>query len=298
MDAAPSISLGYAAALGCAVLAGFAFTVFKLVDPAVPALTSVLVMSLVGTGVFALLRGLRGSWAPPRPDADAARMVIVQSALTFGGMWGIWSGVARIDPAVASFLGRTESVFSLMAGVLLLGERFRRAEIPGALVALAGLAILLGDGLRRAGADAFGEGALRILGGAGVLGLSEVWAKRAMARMSPLDFALCRAALLSAAFGLAAALTGSLVLPAREDILYAALAGLLAPTLARLLFLVSLRSLDLAKAVTVNLTQPLFAGLLAAVWLGTSPPRAQWAGGLVALGGCALLVRARRVRPA
>ena len=56
------------------------------------------------------------------------------SFLTFFAYWTFFAAIHLLDPTVASFLGRTETLVTIFLGVVFLGERFRRIEIAGGLL--------------------------------------------------------------------------------------------------------------------------------------------------------------------
>ena len=287
-----STTRGYVLAGLCAAFAGFATTVGKLgVDRVEP-----LVFSF---WLFAFAALFSGLWVAfdrqsrrERPTRRAVGLAAAQAAFSFLAVWGFWSGVKRLDPAVASFLGRTETIVAIAMGILVLGERFRRLEAIGGLVAIAGIVLMrFPSDVQESGAA---EGYWLVLAGTAFFGVGEVISKLAAREAPATVFVGMRNAMLMGAFAITATLTDQLHVPDTTVLLSAGGVALLAPTLARTLYMQALRSIDLSKAAVINQVQPIFAALLAFLVLGEIPSPLAWVGGLLIVIGCGLLVTGAR----
>ncbi len=280
---------GYLAALGCAALAGGTAPLLKVgLSASEPFGLAVWVLAFAAAFSAALSLARpptrptgRGLWGP----------LLAHVALCAGAVWATYAGVARLDPTVAAFLGRTEALVSIALAVLLFGERFRGRELVGGLLAVAGVLALHAPAARAGGGERLGQ--ILVLGGAALFGAAEVLSKLALRHADPLRLVAWRNALLVALCAAVACVQGRLGLLPPRALAAAAGMGLLGPTLARMLYLRALRRIDLSKAALVNQTQPLFAALLSFAFLGTVPGPWAFAGGGLVLAGCGLLVTGR-----
>jgi drug/metabolite transporter (DMT)-like permease len=247
---------------------------------------------------FAVLfsAGVRAFAGPDtlRPVSRRAVTLLVLHATLAGLGCACWyTALASMDVAVATFVGRTEVLVTVVLSLLLLGERLTRLETVGGAVALAGL-VLMTLPLGRPAAAAHTTGILWILVGSLAFGAGEILAKPALRLMSPTTFALGRNVLLAAGWTVVALLTGVAEVPSWPVLLSAGAVALLGPVFARLLYLSAIRVIALSRAALVAQTMPLFAAVVGFLALGTSPQPHEWAGGLVLLLGTLLVVRGAR----
>jgi len=282
----------YLQAVLAAAAAGAALVCVKAVDPALarPVLLSWLfLLAALALGAATLRR--RGA-APRRWPKGTRRLLLLHVLFSAAAVASLYTGLLTLDAAVASFLGRTEVLFTVLLAVLVLRERFTRGEALGAGIAVLGLLVVHQAALAETGKVP--EGFWITVFGMGLMGGAEIFNKRLVPRLHPETLAFARAGGLGALFAVVALARGDgLAPPAMADFLRIAGAALLAPVLARTLYIRSLGVLDLSKAAVMMLLQPLFAAGIAWTFLGTSPTSFEWLGGLVLLVGCAVLVRAR-----
>ena len=195
---------------------------------------------------------------------------------------------------MASFLGRTETLVTILFGLAVLGERFRRHEAAGGALVLLGVVCL-----RYTGGVEISRGFFYCLAGAACWGVTEGLGKVAVRHIEPLLFTWGRSVLLCPAF-LAAALASptGMVLPHGAGT-WAGVAGvaLSGPVLARYLYMKSLSLIPVSKAALVNQTQPVGVALLAGLALGRVPAPKEWIGGSMIILGCMLLVKGKNKRP-
>jgi drug/metabolite transporter (DMT)-like permease len=286
--------MGYVHAFLCAFLSAVMITLIKKVEETLPALSvlflalaaAALVLSVViaAGGRIRLIRAVRlKGWV----------WLAGISVLTFFAYWTFFAAIRLLDPTVASFLGRVETLVTIFFGVVFLGERFRRIEISGGLLVLTGAAVI-----RYTGDVALSRGFVLCLLGALFWGVSEGFAKVALRSIEPVVFTWGRSLILAPVF-LAAAVASpeGLVLPGTAELwIDIAALALCGPVLARYLYLRSLTVLPVSKVALINQSQPIWVAAVAGVLLGTVPGAREWAGGVLIIAGCLLLVGSRRIR--
>jgi drug/metabolite transporter (DMT)-like permease len=200
-----------------------------------------------------------------------------------------FSAIQLIDPAVASFFDRSETVFAIILGIWMFGERFRPVELIGMVVLLAGVAILTYAGGRV------------VMVGAALVFLANLLYAGGLALVKSRLQAIDPGALtgLRALFGLPiiilyAALSGTWHIPPPVQIAGIFLGAFLGPFLGHMLYYRSLRYIDLSKASVLHASQPLFVATFALIIFGTVPGPTQWLGGALVLAGVYALVAGRR----
>lgn len=299
MQGASARARGFLFAALCAAAAGTAVAVGKL---GVRHDTSPLAFSF---WLFVFATPFSGVWARRRRAAErwrssAWRLAVAHAALSFVAVWAFWASVQRLHPAVASFLGRVETLVTVALALVVLRERLGRLEVAGGLLAIAGVVLMR---LPTGGPGGDPAGYWLALLAAVCFGSAELFAKLAVRHCGPAQFVFRRNALLLAAFAVTAGLSGDLAVPSARLLAVAAGVALLAPTGARILYMFALRSLELSKTALIGQTQPLFAALGSLALFGSLPRPLEWAGGALILFGCFFLVLgaagrgARRVAP-
>jgi drug/metabolite transporter (DMT)-like permease len=245
---------------------------------------SLLCAAAVLNTALAVGQGRALTLAGPR----AWHVLVTTSALlalvTITGNYCSAQAVARLDPAIASVLLRTEVVFVGGMAALLLGERITPALGAGSAIALAGLVVMRWPLVL----DVAGEGAVWALGAAASFGLMQVLTRRVIHRISPtavnavrLWFAVALMAMLPGQ------VTGALAAGGRFW-LFVSVAALFGPCLGRLCIMYSLRTLRAAHSALLLLSAPLFAFLIGYVGWGTQPSAPEIAGGALMLLGIGL----------
>jgi drug/metabolite transporter (DMT)-like permease len=282
---------GYLLALAAALLSGANYVLGKVV------LVNLSPTQLVAM-IFSIATILQGGWMLkavrfgeilrcPRRGWIAISSFIV---LSIAALWSLWSGVKYLDPAVAAFISRVQTLVTVFLGICFLRERFRLIEAIGGLIVIVGVAIMYYS----AGIQV--SFWFWVMFASGVLwGITEVTAKVALRYMDAIPLSFVRTAAVALFFLLLSAIEG---LPlVKLGNLWWGVAGiaLMGPTLARLVYLLALKRLAVSKAALVNQIQPLFVSLIAFIFLGTIPGLKEWIGGLCILGGCTAMVWGQRV---
>lgn len=199
-----------------------------------------------------------------------------------------FSAVELIDPTIASFFDRSETVFAMLFGLWLFGERFRRIELIGMMVLFAGVVILTYAGGRVAALGAVLVFAANFLY---ALGLALV-----KALLKEIDAGALTG--LRAVFGLPiligyAVIAGGWHIPSPIQIVGLFVGAFIGPFVGHMLYYRALRYIDLSKASLLHASQPVFVALFGLIVFGTLPDLRQWFGGALVLVGVYLLLIGR-----
>lgn len=194
------------------------------------------------------------------------------------------------DPTLVAFFSRSETIYAVLLGAWLLGERLHRQQWLGAALTVAG-----------AGAISFRAGpvvwlmlALTLISNL-FLALSSLVAKRNIAAVPPLVLSIARTVIMVLGLGLIALVTGRLAWPDLAAWLWIIGGAFFGPFLSYFLFYKSLLYLDLTKGVVFRAMQPLFVAVYSYVLFDTLITRQQFVGGLAMIVGVILMLW---VRPA
>lgn len=215
------------------------------------------------------------------------------SGLYFMGFWILFSAISLMDPTLASFLGRSEVLVTLLFAVILLGERFTRIEILGAMLVLLGALTI-----RFVSEMDISNGFWLCMAAALIFGITEGLAKMVALTIPPLMFAWGRSLLLILPFLFTAMLSkNGLQLPKTPSVwLGIACLAAVGPVLGRVFYMKSLTLIPVSKAALINQLQPVWVAVFAVFLFGGIPSLQEWGGGLLILGGCVLLVKKATVK--
>lgn len=218
---------------------------------------------------------------------------IAFSVLAFVAIWTYWIGLKMMDPTLASFLNRFETLVTISLGIVILGERFTKGEAVGALLALGGIVLM-----KLTFRAEYSTGFWVVLFSALCFGTAEFIAKIAVRYVDPLTLSFLRNVISSVLFWIAVAFLGTSFEGAGTvwwAILIIAFAG---PILTRPIYLYALKHIEVSKVALVNQSQPVFVAILALVALSQTPAPREIIGGLFVIGGCLLIIISRKkVRP-
>jgi drug/metabolite transporter (DMT)-like permease len=226
-----------------------------------------------------LFRSLRGR---------ALRWSLGVSAIFLFAMWTYFTALKLLDPAVTAFISRLETFVIILLGVVFFRERFRRIEIPGAALVIAGIVII-----RYSSGVALGSGFWVLILSVTLFGIAEAISKKIVTFLDPLVLTLVRNSVLAAAFLIVQfALRGSVALPERGitwlGVVGAAVFG---PVLARVYYLRAIELVEISKVALIGQSLPIWVTMIALVFLGTVPTGRELVGGLVLIAGCLMLAR-------
>lgn len=114
---------GRSMALGCALVAGLAYTIMRLLSVRVPTLTLAIAFPAVAVAVTGplILLGVPGfGWFAPTPT-DWLWILAVAATSTSGQVL-LTLGLGRVPAARGSALSNTQAIFAMLWGILFLGE--------------------------------------------------------------------------------------------------------------------------------------------------------------------------------
>ncbi|MHC4944240.1 MAG: DMT family transporter, partial [Planctomycetota bacterium] len=288
IDETKNVRSGYLLAFLCAFVASLMIVLIKWVQAYLPAFSILFLSQVVAGGVLSLLVLSRGTFR--KLGALSARgwtWLAVIVAITFFAYWTLFVALELLDPTVASFVGRAETLVTIFLGMILFGERMGGREILGALLVLSGVLII-----RFTAGIEMSHGLMLCLLSALFWGVAEALAKKAVQYLEPFLFTWARSLLLIPAFWIAAACSKEgLVMPQTPEI-WTGVIGLsiAGPVLGRYLYLKSLTLIPVSKCALINQSQPVWVAALACLLLGTLPGLREWIGGLFIMGGCIILV--------
>jgi len=204
------------------------------------------------------------------------------------------AGMEKIPASRGSLIVALNPVATMLGGALFFGEALTRMRVLGAVVALAGVVVVLGRGHPL---DLFaghvGAGEALIFGAVLSWSAYTLIGKRVLAGLSPLVATTCAAWLGTAMLVVIAALSGDLALPPATIPVWVALTflGVLGTGVAFVWFYDGLRLLGAARtAVFVNLV-PVFAIVFGVLLLGESLEASMVLGGLVVVTGVWMINR-------
>ncbi len=224
--------------------------------------------------------------------AHRRRPIIVLGVISGVSTLLFFLAIRLIDPAVASFFDRSETLFAVLLGFVLFGERLTRLELIGMIVLFSGTMILT-----------YTSGQAALLGGVlifaanflYVLGLALVKSK-----LGEMDAGALTG--LRAVFGLPilighAVIIGGWHMPELTQIVAIFIGAFIGSFIGHMLYYRSLQYIDLSKASLLHSSQPLFVAMYSLLVFSTLPGVQQWFGGMLVLLGVYLLLRGQsRVR--
>jgi len=224
---------------------------------------------------------LRHGW---KPLLGVGLLCTVGSLLLFAGLH-------QLDPTVTSFLARSDTLFMILLGFAVLGERFTARTSGGIALALVGMTIIT-----YASGRAQIWAATMVIAGYLITSLNRLLIKHIAASTSALLINWARVTTAAVVLTAVAIAIGHFHIPSSGSHLIVLVVGaFFGPFLAQALYFYSLRYIGLSELAVMRTTQPLFVALYASVFLGMVPTAKQFAGGLLIIIGAILLTRGRSV---
>ena len=257
----------------------------RLLLPLRPPAAGAMYMMVVGTVQVALLMGGRVDWRV----LWRHRWLFLTVGLLVGVNTNMgFVAVRYIDPGTASLLSRTSIVFGVALGVAWLGERLRRLEVVGAVIAVAGVAVISfqpGDYLR--------WGSLLVVASTALYALHSAVVKRFAGEIPFGEFMFFRVAAVAAVLVVLAVAQGAVVWPTAEAWGWVALAAAMNVVLSRGLYYLALRRLDMSFLAIVLTLTPVVTWLWSVLAFGGQPTATEIGGGLATLTGVLLVTASR-----
>lgn len=214
--------------------------------------------------------------------------ILLMGGLEFLSVWTLFSAMKIMDPTLVSFFNNSQTLFIILLGALILGERFNFIESLGTLVALSGVIMISyksGDPVR--------IGMLLTVTSALLFSCTVILVKKKLQAVSPLALAFYRALSITACFGIVCAASGTRP-PAEAGLLVPIAAGaLFGPFLNILFYFGALKHLDASKTSLIRSVLPVFVLVNAMVFLHMVPLPMQLAGGCIIIVGLWILVMGR-----
>lgn len=241
---------------------------------------------------IASLWGLGFHWTQPnRAPLTALRPHLKPLALiglaSSGANYFFFSAIKLGDPTVVSFFSRSETIFSLLWGVLLLKERLTRWQWLGAAVAVVGAGLMT----YRGGTIIFLVLVLALVGNF-FNSLTSLIAKKNVKNVPPNVLGVARTIGLTVIMGSLALATGELTAPSITTLLWMVGGSFFGPFLSFVLYYNGLKWVDMSQASIIRATQPLFVAVYSLALFGSLISPLQLTGGLIILAGVVLMVSA------
>jgi drug/metabolite transporter (DMT)-like permease len=289
---------GYILAFLSGTCTGLTVAVGKVAAQHLSASMYVFLISFLSLLMMYVWRSMTLTWKINLPEATVRWPVFWQSACSALALWGFWEGARQINTGVASFAVRTELVFVLVASWIFFKEKIEKVGVLGAALILFGSFAM---GFRpdeslmlEAGQDpaiyTYGI-SIVILSGVG-FAASECFAKIIANRIEPSALVMWRGLFLGLVFFVMVLVEDGFEAFGRVtawDWIICAAAALLGPVFARVLFMFSLRRIDLGKAYLICQNEPIVTAVFAWVLIGEKMSPGNITGAVLILIGCVVI---------
>lgn len=202
---------------------------------------------------------------------------------------------AMENPAVVSFIGNIGPVFVTIMGIVLLGERFRSAQLSGIIITIIGIFVI---NYREGGFAGFMDpGSIYVIAASILFAGATIFGRWKQQWLEPGWMSLIRTTLLALAMGIRVAATGQM--PQLTPVLWRDLAlGSMLETLIVIVFAYqSLKMIEATKTSLIISSKGVWTLILAWIFLGVFPTWMQFSGGILTLLGVWLITWNRRATP-
>lgn len=280
---------GYVLAVLSAVATAMATVVGKWNLAAIsPLLMNSLIFSVATVLLTAYLVPAWGISRIFRHDLRAWFWIASFAITSLLAIWAFWAGVQLMDPSLASFLNRSQVPIAILLGMLLLRERFTAIETVGAVLSVAGIVVMRFT-LRLEYSDGFWF----VLLGSILMGVTEFVSKIAIRYVHPMILTCIRNGMMAIGYWVGFYAVGE-SFEGLDRVWPGVIAlGVLGPVLARVLFLMALKRMELSKVAVISQSQPIFVIFLAFTFLSQLPTFREMTGGLLIIVGVILMVLTR-----
>jgi drug/metabolite transporter (DMT)-like permease len=262
----------------------FARLLLPHLPPAV-SVTYVLTVSTVEIGILSLIRGkLNGKVLKTHLG------LFISIGLLIGLSTRInYEVVAFVDPGTASLLSKTSILFSLVFGVVWLGDRWNVQQLIGSALSLIGVFVISfqpGDYLR--------VGSLLVVGSSLMYALHAAIAKRYGGDIDLMSFFFFRLLATSTVLLALALVTREWTWPGGRAWLLIILTATFDVVVSRLLYYRALRMLTMSYHTIVLTLSPIVTSLWALLLFGTHPSVQEAIGGAAVIAGVIVVSLSRR----
>jgi drug/metabolite transporter (DMT)-like permease len=289
---------GYILAFLSGTCTGLTVAVGKVSAQHLSASMYVFLISFLSLIMMYVWRSLTVTWRINLPPPGVRGPLFWQSAFSAFALWGFWEGARQINTGVASFAVRTELVFVLIASWIFFKEKIEKIGVLGALLILLGSVAmgfrpdeqLMIEAGQNPAIYTYGI-SIVILSGAG-FAASECFAKIIANRIEPSALVMWRGLFLGLVFLVMVMIEDGIAAFQRVtamDWIICSAAALLGPVFARVLFMISLRKIDLGKAYLICQNEPIVTAVFAWVLIGEKMSPGNITGAVLILIGCVVI---------
>lgn len=242
----------------------------------------VLAVGTVEVGIFALVvRKLH--W---RPAVRYFWFFVSIGFLIAGSTVLSYASIAFVDPGTAAMLGKTGVIFSLLLSVVWLHERLSRIQLLGAVLAVAGVALISYHP-----GNVVQVGSLLVLASAFMYALHTAIVKRHGEDIEFLDFFFYRLLATTGFLLLFATAAGHLTWPSGNVWLLLLVTGSVDVVISRTLYYMTLRMFPMGIHTIILMLSPVVAVVVSLFLFGTFPGVQELVGGAAILAGVAIVTR-------
>lgn len=266
------------------------FVFARLLLPYLPPITSAFLVLGIATVETAVFLGIRRSlrlavlWQHWRFFAAVGLLVAAATTLSY-------SAVRFIDPAAASLLAQTSTLFALGLSILWLGERLTRKEVAGTAVAVIGVFVVT---FQRGGGSNLLIGSVVVLSAAFIYALHTAVVKRWGQEIEFANFFLFRVASTTFFLLIFVLVQGKWAPPAPQAWVYLLLAGTFDVVISRVLYYLALRRLQMSYHAVILTLSPVVTVMWSFALFGTVPTLQGVVGGTAVIIGIIMVTLARR----
>jgi len=198
-----------------------------------------------------------------------------------------FAGLKLIDPSTSSFLQRSQVVFTLILGMMILGERFHKGEWISSVIIISGLILIT----FRVGKLSF-IGSMLVLSSTFLGSVCSIIIRKTGCYVGAHTFAFIRTlALLAFYVSYASLVPGSFALPPAETLMRVMIGSFLGPFLTIISSFKALEYMEAGKVALFGTTQPFFVMISTFLIFGTFPGMRGIAGGILMVVGNIVFIR-------
>jgi drug/metabolite transporter (DMT)-like permease len=277
---------GYTFAILSSLLSGINYVLGKAVLADMSPVHLVALIFSIATIIQGYWMIQTGQWRSIRKCSGRGwRAILAFSAISIVALLTLWTGVKYLDPTVASFISRLQTLVTVFLGIYLLRERFKLIEALGGLAVISGL-VTIGFSPDIKLSIWFWV----MVASAVCWGVTELAAKIALRYLEATPLSFVRTAIVAVFFLIWTSFDDAPLFNLGKLWWGVIAIALLGPTFARWFYLFALQRLDVSKAVLISQIQPLFVWPLAFAFMGAIPGVREWIGGALILAGCFVMI--------
>ncbi len=262
------------------------FIVASIVTKEIPAETANFMFFLSGLLVTSLISTVRGKNGHVlRLAKNHFRPLFQLGALNAAAAILFFTGIKAIGPSTSAFVSRSETVFTILLGVLVLKEKLHKADMFGITLAVVGTFMMTYSDVSVA------SGSLLILASSFIISFQRVLLAKFVSKIDPFELNQLRLLFGTSILLVYVAVTSKLLMPPVNSLFLIALGGISAPVIGFYFFLKSMKFIGISKVTTVASIQPIVVAVMSVVLLGSSlSPGQIFGGGLMIVGVIILAV--------